>query len=538
LKTLLNNNHTRFARVLVVILILIPLMIISYPLIFEESQRVRQEEITKNNQMADLTAHYLNDYIYGHKATLKNLAATDAVLAEDRDAIQQIMKDFDLAHPEPSLYWVADSSGTLIAKYPDSYMDKSIQDRDFFKETMKGQTFTGGPYIGRVTGLEVIVVSVPYYRNHEIAGVVGISIPLDELQKKLAMIQVGHTGYASLINMGGEVLSHPDLKEFRKTYSFENSPIYDALIHRQADRGFFDQSPQERKMHSFVKIIEAPWVVVIVQPLDDFNLKLSESLGRNSFILFVVILFLALLIHYMLLLRDRKNAEKIKQTEKLAVVGELAAGVAHEIRNPLTAIKGFVQLIDLKKGPDVPPLYIETILDELDRIEQIVGEMVVLAKPTLEEKSQVNLATLLEDTVNLMFPQASMKNVEIHLTVEPGMPLIEGVRNQLKQVMINLIKNAIEALEKGGTITIRADYQSEKVLISVADDGEGFGTEILKKLGTPFFTTKKNGTGLGLMTSYRIIQNHAGEISVKSQLDIGTEFRITLPVKTTSVDNE
>lgn len=529
MNNLFRIQHGRITAFIIAILIIMPLIIISYPLLIEESQRVRKAEITKNAQMADLTAHYLDEYIYGYKNTLQSLAATNAVISEDREAIQEIMKDFDLANPEPSLFWVADASGTLIAKYPDQYMDQGIQDREFFTETMTGKIFTGGPYYGRVTGLEVIVVSVPYYRDNKVAGVVGVSIPLIELQNRLSRIQFGPTGYASLITMGGVLLSHPDLLEFRRSYSFSNSPIYEGLILNQAERGSFDEL-DEGKMHSFVRLKEAPWVVVIIQPLYDSSLKVYQSLGRNVIILIVVGLFLALLIHYILLLRDMNNAEKNKEKEKLAVVGELAAGVAHEIRNPLTSIKGFVQLIDQKKGPEIPEFYTQIVLEELDRIEQIVGEMVILAKPAQETKGQIDLIPLLQDTVNLMSPQALMRNVVLRLKVEPGLPLIEGVRNQLKQVLINLIKNAIEAMEDGGSVAIEATYQAEKVFISVTDTGEGIPPEVLGKLATPFFTTKDNGTGLGLMISYRIIQNHHGKITVQSKVGIGTEVTLKLPI--------
>lgn len=522
-------NHRRFTRVLITFLVLIPVLIISYPLLIEGSQRERQAEITKNQQMADLTANYLDGYIYGYKATLQKFANTRAILTEDPEAIQKIMEDFALAYPEPSLFWVSDARGTLVAKYPDRYMDQNIVDREFFLESMEGRVFTGGPYIGRVTGIEVIVVSVPYYRENQVAGVVGVSIPLYELQKKIATIEVGKSGYASLITMEGATLSHPQLQEFRKSYSFRDSPIYEQLILQEAERGSFDEVEKDQ-MQSFSRLREAPWVVVIVQPLDDSFLKVYQVLGRNLLLLIVAMLFLGLLVHYITLLKDKNHAEKIKQTEKLAIVGELAAGVAHEIRNPLTSIKGFIQLIDLKKGPEIPPFYTQIVLDELDRIEQIVGDMVVLARPAPEIKAPIDLIHLLNDTLNLMSSQAFMRDVDLRLEVEPGLPLVEGVQSQLKQVLINLIKNGIEAIENKGSVTIQATYEADQILINVKDTGRGIPFEVMSKLATPFFTTKESGTGLGLMISYRIIQNHHGEIKVESKVGSGTEVTIKLPI--------
>lgn len=524
--------YKRITLFLIVLLILVPLGIMGYSLIYKEIYKDNQALITKNNQDANHAAGYLNEYLYGYKSALRGLAATPSVIHEDREETIRIMQDFYLARTEPSLFWVADSRGEIVAKYPDEYMNQNILEREFFKESMEGKSFVGGPYISTITGQEIIVVSVPYFRGDQVVGVAGVSIPLYELQKKLNVVQVGGTGYVGLINLKGDILSHPNLEEFRKTYSFQQSTLYELLLNNQAESGNFDRSEndQGRVIHSFVKLKEAPWVVLAVQHLQEFDLKMRTSLGQNIIGLLIVGLLLGFLIHYLLLLRDMNNADKIKQREKLAVVGELAAGVAHEIRNPLTSIKGFVQLIDLKKGAELPPFYIGTILDELDRIEQIVGELVVLAKPANEKKSQVDLSSLLQDTVNLMSPQAAMQNVGLRVEIEPGLPFVEGVRNQLKQVLINLIKNSIEAIGEEGEIVITATYQSRHILITVADNGKGIEPEVIEKIATPFFSTKDSGTGLGLMISYGIIHNHGGEISVESKFGVGTEFRIKLPV--------
>ncbi len=534
MNTLFTLHHKRITAFLIALLIIIPLGITAYSLIYQELHKENQAEIARNNQVANYAASYLNEYLYGYEVALQAFATTPSLVYEDREETKRMLKDFDLARTEPSLLWVANSKGELVAKYPEDYIDKNILELEFFKESMKGDSFVGGPYTGSVTGMEIIVISVPYYREGQVAGVVGVSIPLTELQKKLCVIQGYDTGYVALLNLKGDVLGHPNLEEFRKTFSFLQSPLYENLIIDKVESGYFDKAANdpERKMHSFVKLKEAPWVVVAVHPLEVFELKLHQTIARNLVALIFVGMLLGFLIHYLLLLRDVNNAEKMKQREKLAVVGELAAGVAHEIRNPLTSIKGFVQLIDSKKGTEIPPFYIETILDELDRIEQIVGEMVVLAKPAHEEKSQVDVPTLLHDTVNLMSPQAARQNIGICLEIEPGLPFVMGVRNQLKQVVINLLKNSIEALEEDkGEIMITATYKAKHIFITVADNGKGIEPEVISKLGTPFFSTKDSGTGLGLMISYRIIQNHEGEVKVESKPGVGAKFQIILPVK-------
>lgn len=521
-------------KILAIFLILIPLLVMSYLILFEKFRDARQAEINKNMQMTDLTANYIDDFIASYKTILKNIATSDAVKGHDRAAITSVLENIGIVHTEASLFWVANSDGTLLAKYPNDNPDKNIADREFFRESMQGKIFTGGPYTGRVTNLEIVEISVPYYKGDKVEGVVGVSIPLSELQKKLATIQVGQTGYASLITIDGKVLCQPNLEEFRKTYSFKDSPIYKAITVSKLTKGYFDESnpnEPERKMHSYEILKEAPWIVLIIQPLAEFDYRLNQIIFRNILILIVMGFFWGFIIHYLFRLKDKNNAEKIKQAEKLAVVGELAAGIAHEIRNPLTAIKGFVQLIAQKKGPEIPDMYTDTVFEELDRIDQIVGEMLLLAKPSPVTQSKIDIAGLIQDIVNLMSPQALMHDVIINTSIESGLPSVDGVQNQLKQVFINLIKNSIEAMEQGGTVTIHACLKSEKNIITVSDTGKGIPSGQLKNIGTPFFSTKEMGTGLGLMVTYRIIQNHKGEISVQSKVGEGTVFKISLPVQ-------
>lgn len=522
------------ARVISALLILIFIFSMSYILIFEQFNLENQADIEKNKQAADMVASNLDDIMSRYKSALQKLASLDEFKQERPTEITQTLHDFALAQPEASAFWIVKTNGTWVAQYPAATeANQTILDRDDLRESMKGQAFVGGPYIEQVSRKKVIIITEPYYQDGEVAGIIGMSIPLSELQKKLAKVKVDQFGYVALINReDGQVLSHPDLEQFRKDFRFEASPLYQEIKVAQTTNGYFenDSYDVQPNMHSFVTLKEAPWVVIIVQPLAEFNFQTNQHRGRNFTILITLMYFLVVIVHYLLMLRDNRNTKKSKQMEKLALVGELAAGIAHEIRNPLTSIKGFIQLIGEKKGQDIPAFYYETILEELDRIDQIVGEMVVLAKPVQEAKSEVNLYKVLQDTVNLIDYQASQQEVKLILKFEPELPTIQGVSDQLKQVFINLLKNAIEAIEKSGTVTIQARRQGDKVVVTVEDTGKGMSKEVIEKLGTPFFSNKDMGTGLGLMITYRIIQNHDGEVSVHSKVGIGTQFRVRFPV--------
>ncbi|TCP27066.1 two-component system sporulation sensor kinase A [Scopulibacillus darangshiensis] len=222
----------------------------------------------------------------------------------------------------------------------------------------------------------------------------------------------------------------------------------------------------------------------------------------------------------------KKTEEMLQQAEKLTVVGQLAAGIAHEIRNPLTAIKGFTQLMD----GAMENHYVSVILQELDRIDNIVGDLLILAKPQVVHVEQENIVKLLSRTVTLLNTQAIMKNIELITEFEVESIKIACEPDKLKQVFINIIKNAIEAMEKGGRIYIKLRLLREgRILIQFIDEGMGIPEDRLTKLGEPFYSTKEKGTGLGLMICQKIIRSHHGTMDIRSEMDKGTTVEVTLP---------
>lgn len=225
---------------------------------------------------------------------------------------------------------------------------------------------------------------------------------------------------------------------------------------------------------------------------------------------------------------ERKQTENLLlNSEKLAVVGQLAASVAHEIRNPLTTIRGFIQFT---KDDFTDSSHHKIILAELDRINFIVSEFLILSKPHVLNYQQRNILQALNETIVLFQAQAIMNNIEVKMDIRETDLTIKCDENQLKQVFMNLLKNSMEALPYGGTITVRAWQKEEVVVIQIEDDGCGMATEQIEKLGNPFYTTKETGTGLGYMVINRIIEHHKGSIHIQSERDKGTKANVTLPL--------
>ncbi|KPB04025.1 PAS domain-containing sensor histidine kinase [Bacillus sp. CHD6a] len=227
----------------------------------------------------------------------------------------------------------------------------------------------------------------------------------------------------------------------------------------------------------------------------------------------------------------REMEDQLRKSDTLTVVGELAAGIAHEIRNPMTALKGFIQLLQNSMNEDQYGMYFDVITSELKRIESIITEFLVLAKPQAISYQRKNISVIMKETLDLLSAQASLENVQFISFIEEGLPDIYCEPNQLKQVFINILKNAIEVMPSGGTVSVDVKkIEGEQVLISFRDEGIGIPEDKLKKLGEPFYTTKERGTGLGLMVSYKIVEEHNGTIEVSSEVGKGTTFHIKLPI--------
>jgi PAS domain S-box-containing protein len=225
----------------------------------------------------------------------------------------------------------------------------------------------------------------------------------------------------------------------------------------------------------------------------------------------------------------KKTQLHLQNSEKLSVAGQLAAGIAHEIRNPMTAIKGFIQLFqsELKDKQK----YFEIISSEIDRIELILSELLILAKPQSVKYDKKDIRVLISQVITLLESQAIMKNIQFVTEFQLGAAHIFCDENQLKQVFINFIQNSMESMQNGGTITIEVNSENDQeMLIRLTDQGCGISKEVLSKLGEPFYTTKEKGTGLGFMVSKKIIENHAGKIMVESELNKGTTIEIRLPI--------
>ncbi|HWO97144.1 MAG TPA: PAS domain S-box protein [Bacillus sp. (in: firmicutes)] len=225
---------------------------------------------------------------------------------------------------------------------------------------------------------------------------------------------------------------------------------------------------------------------------------------------------------------DQKNTEELlRKSEKLAIIGQLAAGVAHEIRNPLTSLKGFLQLFHEMRMTNKDIL--QVMMDEINRIEMITNEFLSLAKPHATKFEYHSINEIIQQVVKLGEIEGVLSNVQIGTAFDSCIPIIYGDMNKLKQVFLNVLKNSIEAVDEKGIVNISTVLRGESVSIFITDNGTGIEASRLKHMGEPFYSTKEKGTGLGLMISRKIVEEHEGTLIITSEIGKGTTVEIQLP---------
>ena len=235
---------------------------------------------------------------------------------------------------------------------------------------------------------------------------------------------------------------------------------------------------------------------------------------------------------------EQRIADQVRG-QRMASLARLAAGAAHEIRNPLTAIRGFLQLLQSECREGTAVRYVEIVSQEIRRIEGITADLLLLSRAPAADLRPCELGALLRDTCDLLRASAADRGARLELAVQPGTPACLAVPERLQQVFLNLVGNAIEAMPHGGTVRVavrqatgRTDGGAGLVEVEVEDEGPGIPPDVLPRVFDPFFTTKAGGTGLGLAVSDSIVLGLGGRIAVESPPGDGAKFTVRLPALT------
>lgn len=418
----------------------------------------------------------------------------------------------------------------------------------------------------------------------QFVGVVVIDLDFDALAEVVRAIQVGSGGYAFMLDQMGRIIIHPTFKPYE--VSLANLPeasLRELTVDMmQGGRGFRDYSFRgQNKAAAFAAVPALDWSLAVTIPRESLDRESSEIQTRVvQVVAITLVLTLALVgvLSYNLLkpvrslalatqriaqgdlsreipVRSRdelgeltesfnrmmhdlaRTHQELVRSEKLSSLGRLTAGVAHEIRNPLNAMKGAIVYLQRRRGED--PLiaeYTSLVLEEIDRLSRFVTEFLILAKQAPPTLKRTDLNELARDVCSLFANQALDLGIVLGRDLEPGMPRLLLDAHQMEQVLVNLVLNAMDACQSGGSVTISTRVRElgdpqARVELAVADDGQGIPDAQLGSIFDPFYTTKETGTGLGLTLSLGIAEGHGGTIRVTSREGAGTTVTVVLPAR-------
>ncbi|PZX02868.1 two-component system sporulation sensor kinase B [Psychrobacillus insolitus] len=257
---------------------------------------------------------------------------------------------------------------------------------------------------------------------------------------------------------------------------------------------------------------------------------------RTEQLTFMIIFFIGAWISLLMVVfiidyvdKHQQIQQELQRADKLNVISQLAASVAHEIRNPLTTVQGFLQLMSIE--PQVHSnhkKYIDISLKELNDAQSIINDYLSLAKPQTEELSSINLSAEVKNAVSLINSYSNIKGIRIESSIQELLHM-NGNRAELKQILVNIMKNGIEAMKENGLLTVRLYSNLGEIFIEIIDTGMGMTKEQIHKVGTPFYSTKDKGTGVGLTISYQLVQSMKGKLEIESERGKGTKFTIRFP---------
>ncbi|MDR3562084.1 MAG: ATP-binding protein [Negativicutes bacterium] len=456
---------------------------------------------------------------------------------------------------------VADAHGDLLFSAAPLARPLNIADREHFQVHTKsdtGQVFVSSPRVTQVTSISAIFLSRRLNdANGNFAGVVTIGLDRKYFTEEFRQMDVGFDNSIVLLRTDGSFLVRvPDVQSEAHMAIFKEHPVV-SYIQQGMSSGIYESPGTENRprIGAYQTLSDYPAFVLVSLPKE---IAFRDVVARRNvyrywaglFSILLLSAFLAVSVlqrkqyktdlalshehekarEYLSQMEKQKVEVEMARLDRLGLIGEMAASIGHEVRNPLTTVRGYLQLFQVKKEYSQHLEQINLMIAELDRANSIISEFLSLAKNKRIDFIPVTLNEIIAKLVPLMQAEAIREGKEILLELNDSPPVLVD-ENEIRQLILNLTRNSLDAMKTGGTITISIAVERDAVLLAVKDTGEGIPPEIMEKLGTPFLTTKENGTGLGLTVCYKIAERHNASMEVETSPN-GTTFLIRFKINT------
>jgi signal transduction histidine kinase len=557
--------------ILLVFIVLIPFIILqSYRIQTQYDQRV-ESELSANVELAKAIStsfmNYLETVWHGEEIIGQTLYQNPSW---DGQRIEQYLNSMLSNREMTRKYIWLGPDGRVIAS-TDSKLRGMKLERDYIDRIVKGEDrIVSSMFKSQFDGQMTLPVAAAVRHNGALVGIMAAVIDTQHIDKVLPSSREGIDSRYGLADNNGQIVFETgmDLMDEQRQLPAD-SPVWGALEGRTV-------KTYERKSHVDNSIrfgVDYPikninWVCYVTTSLAETLAPYQKDAQQDILILILVSLasvLAAIMLGRMMLkpiLAIKETAMEFKRgnisartritggdelsstaeifdqminrieiklvhAENFLTVGEMAASITHEVRNPMTAVRGFVQLLMKEKTSSSSNMYFGIILEELDRANQIIGNFLAMAKPVDIDEKVEHLNEIVADIQPMINALSNLKGITTVYELQEERFPIQINKNEIKQVIINLTRNAMESMDKNGILTISTSYDKNEVQLIVSDTGCGIPEEQVSQLFNSFFTTKKNGTGLGLTICKSIVERNNGSISVTSEEGVGTAFTVT-----------
>lgn len=402
---------------------------------------------------------------------------------------------------------------------------------------------------------KTITIVAPVCRYDSLIGAVVLTLDIQDVARTfLGPIKSGSRGYAWMMDEKGNLLYHPTQPNMvgRNLYKTDSScfkchktfDVEKKIIEGRGDYyGKYVAPTGEDKILAFstTAVGNARWIVAVSAPYSEVTMSIKRSMKLYAWIIILIFMTTSGVAATLLVLnRKQEQAEErakhekeidMMHSEKLASLERLTSGITSEIGNPLTSVFSFIDVLMDMEDNEFKKETLETIFFHMNRISDILKQLSSFSKTPPMELKPCKVNSLIEESLALIRYDQRVQDITVVRDLRPDMPAITMDGNQLSQVIVNIVLNAADAMPNGGTLTIRSRVEDNSIVIDFEDTGVGIEKENLSRIFDPFYTTKEHGTGLGLAVSYSIIKKLNGNLTVESDLNKGSRFMITLPLK-------
>ncbi|HGH7179983.1 DUF3149 domain-containing protein [Bacillus cereus] len=487
--------------VLYILLVILPTIGIGATFYSYHTYKMKQENKLSAHTVLFLYRDYLDHHLGEAISALEMLAKIVGTETGNMNGIKQIVHDTDGNDERFSGLYYATTDGMITIASEGESMPVDVSDRQYIQDALRTKKTTVSSVItDRVLGHQAIMIASPIFnKQKELSGLLLASLRFDYISSSLNAI--------------------------KPQYHFEVTDTHGVVFLTDDNNGTNDK-------HS--NMLTTPlqklnWTVS-VSPLPIHKKILYQLVSIECVATLFLMSILFLLAQYILLKRQTKLERQQNELQKIELVGTFAASTAHEIRNPLTGIKGLVALLKEKYKDEQDQFYFSIIEQEIERINEIVSEFLILGKPTAIIEQTYDVRTILNEVALIIQSEANLHNIVFHLHLPDHPVYIRCSKDHMKQVVLNITKNAIEAMSSSDTLTIIVTNNKTHAQLQIIDTGKGIPKHIQKHLFHPFFTNKDTGTGLGLVICKRIVEMYNGHIFIDSIENEGTTVHIEIPL--------